>query len=369
MASMFGRQLKISVFGQSHSEGIGVVADGFPAGFRIDRSRLSEFMARRAPGRSPLATPRKEADELHILSGIVEDVTCGAPFCAVIHNTDTRSGDYRDIQRVPRPAHADFTAQQKFHGFQDVRGGGHFSGRLTAPLTAAGGIAVQMLESQGICIGAHISSIADVHDRNFDPVKVSPADFENLRLKPIPCLSDEASARMQQSILLARSEADSVGGTIECAVTGMPPGLGSPMFDGLENRIAAAIFSIPAVKGIEFGSGFAGTEMRGSENNDAFTTDQTGKIQTVTNHHGGILGGISSGMPVLFRIAMKPTPSIGKQQQSVDMASKQAALLSIGGRHDPCVVLRAVVCVEAVTALTLLDILLSEGYWKTPEIF
>ncbi len=369
MGSNFGRQLKISVFGQSHSEGIGVVADGFPAGFKIDRQRLSSFMQRRAPGHSPFATPRKEADELHILSGIVGDVTCGAPFCAVIQNIDTRSADYRSVQHIPRPAHADFSAQQKFHGYQDVRGGGHFSGRLTAPLTAAGGIAVQMLESQGIFVGTHISSIADIRDQNFDPVLVCPDDFEKLRVKHFPCLCDEAAQQMQQAILQARSDGDSVGGTIECAVTGMPAGIGSPMFDGLENRIAAAVFAIPAVKGIEFGSGFAGAAVRGSENNDAFTTDAAGNIRTRTNHHGGILGGISSGMPILFRIAMKPTPSIGREQKSVNMKTKQEVSLTVGGRHDPCVVVRAAVCVEAVTALTLLDMLLSEGQWQAPAAF
>lgn len=358
MGSYFGKNIRISVFGQSHSEGIGIVMDGFPAGFSIDRDALNRFMARRAPGRNDFSTKRKEADEAHFLSGVVNDVTCGAPICAVISNTDTRSKDYNNLIDVPRPAHADYTAQCKFHGFQDVRGGGHFSGRLTAPICIAGAICMQYLAVKGIHIGAHISSIAGINDTAFNPLGESNDVLEQIKAADFPVLNPAAGEAMHTAIRAAAADADSVGGTIECIVTGLPAGIGDPMFHGLENVLASAIFAVPAVKGIEFGNGFECAKLRGSENNDPFCYAEDGSIRTTTNNHGGILGGISSGMPLLFRVAIKPTPSIGKEQQSIRFSDHTDATLVVNGRHDPCIVPRAVPCIEAVTAIALADMLL-----------
>lgn len=357
MSCNFGNNIKITIFGQSHSEAIGVVIDGLPAGFRIDTEKTAAFMARRAPGQNDLSTPRKEADEVKIISGVVDNVTCGAPLCAVIENTNTRSGDYDKLRLLPRPSHSDFAAMMKHNGFNDIRGGGNFSGRLTAPLCFAGAVCMQMLEEKGIYIGAHISSIGKADDERFDAVNVDKTDFEKILSKPFPVISDKQGELMRKEIYDAKGCGDSVGGTIECAVIGMPAGIGDPMFDGIENRISAAIFGIPAVKGIEFGSGFAGSKLHGSENNDDFI-NKNGKIRTATNNHGGILGGISSGMPIVFRCAIKPTPSIGMQQQSVNVETGEEEALVIGGRHDPCIVPRAVPCVEAAAAIVVADYIL-----------
>ena len=359
MGSYFGNNIRVSVFGQSHSEGIGIVIDGFPAGFSIDREEISRFMARRAPGRNEYSTKRNEADEPVFLSGIVDNVTCGAPICAVITNTDTRSKDYKNIMDIPRPAHADYTAQCKFNGYQDVRGGGHFSGRLTAPLCIAGAICMQYLASKGIHIGAHISSVAGVNDVRFNPLGEPLELLDRIKASDFPVIDSAAKEAMCNKILEAKADADSVGGTIECIVTGLPAGIGDPMFSGLENIIASAVFAVPAIKGIEFGNGFACAELRGSENNDPFCYAEDGSIRTTTNNHGGILGGISSGMPLLFRVAVKPTPSIGKEQNSISFSEGKDAALVIHGRHDPCIVQRAVPCIEAVTAIALADLLVS----------
>lgn len=359
MGSYFGNNMKISVFGQSHSEGIGIVIDGFPAGFSIDMDALNRFMARRAPGRNEYSTKRNEADEPRFLSGVVDNITCGAPICAVIMNTDTRSKDYKNIMDIPRPAHADFTAQYKFGGFQDVRGGGHFSGRLTAPLCIAGAICMQYLASKGIHIGAHISSIGGIHDTRFNPLGESVELLDRIKTDDFPVIDPTAKEAMQAKILEAKADADSVGGSIECIVTGLPIGIGDPMFGGLENVISSAVFAVPAIKGIEFGNGFACAELRGSENNDPYYYAEDGSIRTSTNNHGGILGGISSGMPLLFRVAVKPTPSIGKEQQSISFSERKDAPLVIHGRHDPCILPRAVPCIEAVTAIALADLLIN----------
>lgn len=361
MSSCFGNHIHVSIFGQSHSPAIGVVVDGLPAGFPLDEAALAAFLARRAPGNSPLATPRKEADQVSFLSGIANGKLCGAPLCGVIHNTNVRPGDYSQFSDLPRPGHADFTAQAKFHGAQDGSGGGHFSGRLTAPLCVAGGICMQILSARGIHVGAHIASIAHVSDRPFDPVNVNPADFAAVQANPLPVLDASAADAMTAAVLAAKAEGDSVGGVIECAVTGLPAGIGDPMFDGLENRIASAIFAIPAVKGIEFGNGFDATKLRGSENNDAFVM-QNGAVATETNCHGGILGGISSGMPLIFRVAIKPTASILRPQQTVSLSEQKEAELVIHGRHDPCIVPRAVPCIEAAAALAICDLLLPGNY-------
>lgn len=357
MSCNFGNNIKITIFGQSHSEAIGVVIDGLPAGFRIDTKKTAAFMARRAPGNSDLSTPRKEADEVKILSGVVDNVTCGAPLCAVIENTNTRSGDYDKLRILPRPSHSDFAAMMKHNGFNDIRGGGNFSGRLTAPLCFAGAVCMQMLEEKGIKIGAHISSIGKTNDKRFDPVNVSGGDFDELLAKSFPVIDDKQGELMRKEIYDAKNCGDSVGGTIECAVVGMPAGIGDPIFDGIENRISCAVFGIPAVKGIEFGAGFESARMLGSENNDDFIVKDE-KITTATNNHGGILGGISSGMPIIFRCAIKPTPSIGREQKSVNTETGEEEALVIGGRHDPCIVPRAVPCVEAAAAIVIADYIL-----------
>lgn len=358
MASYLGEHIHVSVFGQSHSPAIGVVVDGLPAGEKVDMEELGRFLKRRAPGQSPTSTPRKEADLPHFLSGLVDDVTCGAPLAALIENTNTRSQDYEQLRDKPRPGHADFTAQVKYGGFQDVAGGGHFSGRLTAPLCIAGGICLQILKRRGIEVAAHIASIAGQADRPFDPMGESTETLEALKRAPFPVLDEKAGELMRKAIFEAKEDRDSVGGVVECLVTGVPAGLGDPMFGGMENRLAAALFGIPAVKGVEFGEGFGVAELRGSQNNDPFTV-KDGKIVTETNHSGGILGGITNGMPLLFRLAVKPTPSISKPQQTVSLSENREEELVITGRHDPCIVPRAVPVAEAVTALVLSDLLFS----------
>ncbi len=348
MSFTFGENIKITVFGQSHAEAIGVVIDGLPAGLSFDEEAVCSFMARRAPGKSSLATPRKESDIPEIISGIVNGKTCGAPICALIKNTDTRSGDYNP--EIPRPSHADYPAFVKYKGAFDYRGGGHFSGRMTAPLCFAGALCNQILERKGIKVSAHIFSIATIKDIPFNPLNPEAVNTD------FPVISADAGKAMQELILNTAKEGDSVGGIIECAITGLPAGIGEPMFDGLESRISSAVFAIPAVKGLEFGAGFKATEMKGSENNDAFYFSD-GEIKTKTNHHGGILGGLSSGMPIVFRVAFKPTPSIAKAQESVNLSTKEAVTLLIKGRHDPCIVPRAVPCVEAMAAIAITDIL------------
>lgn len=354
MSSMTGNKIKISVFGQSHSKGLGVVIDGLPAGKKIDMEKVQRFMERRAPGRNSLSTQRKEADAPEILSGLVNGVTCGAPLCAVIHNTNQHSADYNNIMDTPRPSHADFSGNIRYNGFNDVSGGGHFSGRLTAPLCFAGAVCMQILDDMGIEIQAHIQKIKNVYDDKIDFVNIGKW---NTAEKDFPVINDEKGMLMINEIEKARENGDSVGGVIECAVTGVKAGYGDPMFDGVENGLAKNIFGIPAVKGVEFGNGFDATDLYGSENNDDFCIAD-GEIKTVTNNAGGINGGITNGMPIVFRTAIKPTPSIYKEQNSVSLKNKTEQKLQIQGRHDPCIVQRAVPVVEAVTAFTILDIIL-----------
>lgn len=357
MASIFGKNVKISIFGQSHSEAIGVTIDGLPAGFKIDMDELLSFLARRAPGNSQFATPRKEADAPEFLCGLVNGVTCGAPLTAIIRNTNTRPGDYGNLADAPRPGHADYTANVKYKGFQDPTGGGHFSGRLTAPLCIAGGIILQILKARGIYIGAHISKIGTVCDASYDPCNVSVQDLQASLGKELPVINPEAEAAMSDLILEQKSVGNSIGGAIECAIIGMPVGIGNPIFDGVENRLSQCVFGIPAIKGIEFGSGFGVTEMTGSQNNDGYYICEDGSVKTYTNNHGGILGGISSGMPIIFRVAVKPTPSIATEQDSVHLSVKENTKLSVKGRHDPCILPRAVPCVEAAAAIAIFDLL------------
>ena len=360
MSSEFGNLLKISVFGQSHGKAIGVVVDGLPAGEAIDLEELNAFLARRKPGKSPLSTARKESDAPVFLSGLENGVTCGAPLCAVIENSDQHSSDYTELRDKPRPGHADYTAFVKWGGQADMRGGGHFSGRLTAPLCIAGGIARQILARRGVYVGAHLWSVGTERDTPF-PLRPTRELFEAVAAKPFPVLDDHAGERMQALILEARQAQDSVGGVIECAAAGMPAGLGDPMFGGVENRLASALFGIPAVKGVEFGDGFAAARARGSENNDPFIMEG-GRVAAETNHAGGILGGITSGMPIVLRTAMKPTPSIARPQRTVSLSAGADTELVIHGRHDPCIAHRAVPVVEAVTAAVLLDLLLEGNH-------
>lgn len=350
MSSSFGENIRVSIFGQSHSGAIGVTVDGLPAGEKIDLAQLQRFLDRRAPGRNDYSTARREADVPEILCGLKDGLTCGAPLTAIIRNGDVRSQDYEALRTTPRPGHADFTAQVKYGGAQDAAGGGHFSGRLTAPLCIAGGICLQLLAREGITVISRIASIAGVADEGELTGSTAEKDF--------PVVSDVRGEEMRAAIEAARTEGDSVGGVIECAVLGVPAGLGDPMFDGMENRIAAVVFGIPAVKGIEFGAGFAAAAMRGSENNDAFAL-QDGRVVTKTNHCGGILGGITTGMPIRFCTAIKPTPSIAHEQESVDLDTMQNVKLRVGGRHDPCIVPRAVPCVEAAAAIAVYDALLA----------
>ena len=353
MSSTYGENLRLTIFGQSHSPAIGMTLEGFPAGFAVDPEALQRFLRRRAPGQSELSTPRKEADRPEFLSGLFAGRTCGAPIAVILRNTNILPGDYAGLQNTPRPGHADYTAQIKYFGFQDPTGGGHFSGRLTAPLCVAGGLCLQYLRQQGVEILSRIASIGGISDEG--QLVTSTAD------KPFPTVSDARGEEMRRAILQAKAEGDSLGGVVECAVLGLPAGLGDPMFGGMENRLAAILFGIPAVKGVEFGAGFGASRLRGSENNDAFRVED-GRIVTETNRAGGILGGITTGMPLTLRVGIKPTPSIGRPQKTVSLARMENTELTIRGRHDPCIAHRAVPVVDAVTACVLLDLLLEEHH-------
>lgn len=359
MSSIYHGQLTVSIFGQSHAPAIGVTVDGLPAGEPVDLAELQAFLARRAPGGNDWSTPRKEGDVPEFLSGLAEGKTCGAPLAAVIRNTNTRSKDYSNLKDIPRPGHADYTAQVKYGGAQDVAGGGHFSGRLTAPLCIAGGICKQLLARRGILVGAHIAAIGGIPDRPFHPVLLDRETLLAPGQKLFPVVDDGAGEWMRERIAQVKAEQDSIGGLIECAVLGLPAGLGDPMLDGMENRIARLLFAIPAVKGVEFGAGFQVANMRGSQNNDPFYMDGD-QVKTRTNHAGGILGGITNGMPLLVRAAVKPTPSIGMEQDSVSLSRRADTKLTIHGRHDPCIVPRAVPCVEAAAAIAVYDALLEQ---------
>ena len=354
MSSITGEKLKLSIFGQSHGEAIGMTLDGVPAGLPVDYIKLQEFLNRRAPGQHDYDTPRKEEDVPEFISGITNGYTNGSAITAVIYNHNTRSGDYENLKYCPRPGHADYTAQIKYGGYQDSAGGGHFSGRLTAPLCIAGGLCKQWLESQNIQIGAHILSIAGIADEPLYLDWVNP-DFELIH-KDFPVVNPDAGKQMIEAIYEAKQDGDSVGGIIECIINGVPAGLGGPMFAGIEGKLAQIVYGIPAVKGIDFGSGFSGSYMRGSENNDSFFV-QDGKIATKTNYAGGILGGITTGMPIVFQAAIKPTPSISKLQHTVNLQTLEEVPLQIKGRHDPCIVPRAVPVIEAAAAIALYDLL------------
>lgn len=364
MSSSWGKHLKISIWGESHSESIGVVVDGLPAGESIDWEQLLQFMGRRRSSGGATDTARIEADLPEIQSGLLNHVTCGTPICALIRNTNTRTKDYSLFERVARPGHADYSGFLRYDGHNDIRGGGHFSGRLTAPLCFAGALAKQILARKGIFVCAHIQQVGPVSERRFTTDDFSSDLVLHLNQSFFPTLEEGSAQAMHDCIAAAREAGNSVGGAIECAVFGVPGGYGDPLFDSVESQLASLLFSIPAVKGVEFGSGFDLASMYGSQSNDAFAV-QNDTIVTESNHNGGILGGITTGMPIVFRCAFKPTPSISLPQKTVDFISKEEVSLSISGRHDPCIVRRAVPVVEAAAALAVLDILLfSDKHWK-----
>lgn len=354
MSSLWNNRISISIFGESHGPAIGVIIDNLPSGEYIDVEELGRFMSRRAPKKDGTTTSRSEKDMPQILSGVYNEKTTGTPLCAFIQNTDTHSGDYSNISRLARPGHADYTGAVRYKGFNDVRGGGHFSGRLTAPLCFAGAVCGQILERRGIYTGAHIASIHNIKDSQFDHVKVSREDILDVRYKEFPVINDKKGELMKADIQKARMACESVGGIIECVSVNVPAGIGSPIFEGLENSIAQLVFGIPAIKGLEFGAGFKASTMLGSQNNDEFYVDDHGHVVTKTNNHGGILGGISSGMPITLNVAIKPTPSISQPQNTVDYHDMKNEVLSVKGRHDPCIVARAVPCVESAVNIALL---------------
>lgn len=357
MSSTWGEKVRISVFGGSHTEAIGVNIEGLPAGEIIDMEEVLLQMKRRAPGQDKTATTRKEGDNPQILSGLLNGVTTGAPLCAVIENTNKKSSDYNNIIACPRPGHADYTAWVKYKGNNDIRGGGHFSGRLTAPIVFAGAVCRQILEKKGITIGAHAINIGGVLDETFDMVNVSKEELNSINKEYFSVISDESKEKMYNKIQEARLKEDSLGGIIQCYAVGLPVGLGEHMFSGVENYLSSILFGISAVKGVEFGAGFGVANMLGSENNDEFYYDENGIVKTTTNNCGGILGGMTNGMPLVLKVAVKPTPSISKEQNSVNLVTKENQKLVISGRHDPCIVPRAIPVVESAVAVALLNLL------------
>ena len=360
MSSSFGSQVEMTIFGESHGPAIGVVLNNLPAGEPISEEGIAEQLARRAPGQDPTSTARKEPDVCRILSGMKNGVTTGAPLCAVIQNTDTRSGDYANIALCPRPSHADYAAHLRYKGCNDISGSGHFSGRLTAPLVIAGSICRQILLRRGVHIGGHVLQIGGVQDEALDPVSVSAEQLDALAKTYFSTLSPHANRRMRSEIEAARMDMDSVGGLVELAAVGLPAGVGSPMFGGVENILAGALYGVPAVKGVAFGAGFAFGAMRGSAANDCYRIDEADNVRTETNNCGGITGGITTGMPLMVQVALKPTPSIGKPQDTVNLETMENTVLQIKGRHDPCIVPRALPALEAALAVGLMQ-LMAEG--------
>lgn len=353
MSANWGKNIELSIFGESHGKAIGINMGSLPAGIKLDMEAIKKDMARRAPGKNALSTARKEKDEVEIISGIQDGITTGAPLCALIYNSDQHSKDYSLLESHMRPGHSDYAAYVKYHGFNDVRGGGHFSGRITAPIVFAGSVAKQILKQKGIRIGAHIQSIKDVQDQSFE-TNIRDELLDRLSLQEYPVIDTPVFESMQDVVNQARSQGNSVGGSVECVIQHVPAGIGHPFFQSLESTIASLMFSIPAVKGIEFGDGFDLCAMLGSEANDEYYYDQD-KVKTKTNHNGGILGGISNGMPITFKVAFKPTPSIALKQDTINVKTKENTTLEITGRHDPCIVFRAVVVVESMAALALLE--------------
>ena len=356
MSGMWGSKIKLSIFGESHGNAIGITIDGLPAGFSIDMDKIMMEMARRAPGKSSLSTPRKESDIPEILSGYFEGKTTGTPLCAIIRNSNTKSKDYSKLKDVMRPGHADYTGAVRYKGFNDYRGGGHFSGRITAPLVFAGAICKQILEVKGIIVSAHINSIGKIKDCSFLESDISDELLNSFKENELPLINTKLEDEMRQEILSTRSSGDSIGGTIECAILGVSPGIGDPFFDSVESTLAHLMFSVPAVKGIEFGKGFDISKMRGSEATDEYYLENV-NIKTKTNNTGGILGGITNGMPIIFNVAIKPTASIFKEQNTVNIVTMEETTLCIEGRHDPCIVQRALPVIEAVAAIGITELM------------
>lgn len=359
MSGIWGKNVKISIFGESHGAAIGVTIDGLPAGIELDLNYINLEMQRRAPGKNSISTPRKEGDQFEILSGFFNGKTTGTPLCSIIRNSNQKSKDYDSVKNIMRPSHGDYPGHIKYDGFNDYRGGGHFSGRITAPLVFAGAVAKQILEDKGLIIGSHIKRIENIEDKEMDYTDIDIEMIKGIKHKDFPVIDDRLGEEMKNAIHLAREERDSVGGIIEGFVLNIEPGLGSPFFDSVESRLSHALFSIPGVKGIEFGLGFEISKLRGSEANDEYYIEDK-KIKTHSNNNGGITGGITNGMPIVFRVAMKPTPSISKLQRTVDISTMENTEVEIHGRHDPCIVQRAVPVVEAACALTILDFFLGK---------
>ena len=363
MSGIYGMNIKMAIYGESHGASIGLVIDGVPPGLQLDLEQIEKEMARRAPGKNQLSTQRKESDSFAIQSGFFEGYTTGTPLCVVIKNSDQHSKDYSILKDKMRPGHADYAGFVRYQGFNDYRGGGHFSGRLTAPLVFMGAVAKQALAQAGILVGAHILQIADIKEENFNPLGIEDKKIVELAGKDFAVMDDAVGEKMQAKILEAKADLNSVGGVIEAMVTNVPAGLGAPYFDSVESRLSHALFSVPAVKGVEFGDGFGISAMTGAEANDQLHYEE-GKVVAETNHNGGITGGITNGMPVIFRVAIKPTPSISREQKTISLQEKCDTTLTIVGRHDPCIVQRAVPVIEAVTAWTMWDLLLEAKKWK-----
>jgi chorismate synthase len=361
MSSNWGNNIRLSIFGESHGNAIGINIDGLPSGIELNLEEIKFEMDRRAPGRGKTTTSRKERDKFEILSGYFNNKTTGTPLCIVISNEDSISKDYNE--NILRPGHADFTGKIKYYGANDYRGGGHFSGRITAPLVFAGAIAKQILRQKNIIIGSHLKSIGEITDSSFNQVQIDSNLLMELRNRRIPTIDNGRAIEMENLILDIKKEQDSIGGTIEIGIINLLPGLGSPFFDSIESKLSQMIFSIPGVKGIEFGKGFDISKMKGSEANDEFYIEDN-EIKTYTNNNGGILGGITNGMPLIFRVAFKPTPSIAKTQRTIDIERKENIEVQIEGRHDPCIAIRAVPVVEAATAIVLLDLLIERNIYN-----
>ena len=364
MGANFGKNYKISLFGESHGKALGVNIDGIPAGTELDLEFIKEEMKRRAPGRSKLTTPRVEKDEFEILSGFVDGKTTGTPLAMIVRNNDQRSKDYSELKIKPRPGHADWSGMNRYDGFNDIRGSGHFSGRITTSIVFAGAIAKQILKNQGINIAAHIKSLYDIEERDFEESDITEKNIQRFREMVLPALFDETAEKMEKAILSAREEENSLGGVIELMVTGLKSGVGDPFFESIESEISRMIFSIPATKGIEFGAGFGITKMTGFEANDEMYFDENGNVKSYTNNNGGIIGGITTGMPISFKVAIKPTASISKAQKTVNLETKQEDILEVRGRHDPVIVPRAVVVLECATAIVILDRILEAKKYK-----
>lgn len=363
MSSTWGNNIKLSIFGESHGQAIGITIDGLSPGIDLNIEEIKGQMKRRAPGQDNTTSPRLENDEFQILSGYFNNKTTGSPLTILIPNKDTRSKDYKLTKDLARPGHADYTGNKKYLSYNDYRGGGHFSGRLTAPLVFAGAIAKRILEDKGIIIGSHIKSIGNIQDESFNPINISKDLLEKLQLKKLPTIDIKKSSEMEDLILAAKEDGDSVGGVIEVGIINLKEGVGSPFFDSLESKLGSMIFSIPGVKAIEFGLGFDITKVKGSQANDELYIED-GEVKTYTNNNGGIVGGISNGMPVVFRVGIKPTSSIAKTQRTVDMVKKVNTKIQVVGRHDPCIVPRALPVIEGLCAIVILDLLMEMNTWQ-----